>query len=132
MVPNSRDAMAAFPAVGAEAFDDAAMAARPAAPTGAWIVASIPVPLVVSPSVVRVLAMRNGQSLMEEDVEDAFAAAVGEALVSRIGVATLILAAAVGEEMEVEMLALLGCDLEAPCPVTTLTTALEPACIDDA
>jgi len=112
--PNSRDAQAVFPAVGTEALDDAAMAARPAASTGALIVASIPVPLVVSPFVVGDLAIRTKQSSTEEDVEDAFAAAVGEALVARIGGAILILAAPVGKGMEAELLALLGCDLGAP------------------
>jgi len=75
---------------------------------------SIPVPLVVSPFVVGDLAIRNKQSSTEEDVEDAFAADVGEALVVRIGVVILILAASVGEGMEAELLALLGCDLGAP------------------
>jgi len=69
---------------------------------------------VVSPFVVGDLAIRNKQSSTEEDVEDAFAADVGEALVVRIGVVILILAASVGEGMEAELLALLGCDLGAP------------------
>jgi len=119
MVPKSRDAMEGFPAVGTEAFDDAAMAAGPASRTGALIVASIPMPLEVSPSVGNVgndLAVRNIPSSMEEGVEDAFAAAVGEALASKIGDAILILAAAVGKGMEAELLALLGCDSEALHP----------------